>query len=65
MPGSMDELRPAAAISKRCPPIEITITFGGRKLVPDDLTVRAAFVPKPIVPGDAIGLLRTFAGSPT
>lgn len=36
---------------------------GGRKPVLDDTAMRAAFVPKPIVPEDAIGPLRTFAGS--
>ena len=65
MPGSMDELRPEAAIRKRCPPIEITITSGGRKpALDDDTAVRAAFVPKPIVPGRCDRLASHFRGGP-
>ncbi|QQN74726.1 response regulator [Croceicoccus sp. YJ47] len=61
MPGSMDGLRLAAAIRKRWPPIEIIVTSGGHKPALDVLPVRAEFIPKPIVPADAIRLLRAFA----
>lgn len=62
MPGSMDGLKLAAAVRKRWPPIEIIVTSGGRRPALDDLPVRATFLPKPIVPADAIRMLRSFAG---
>ena len=61
MPGSMDGLKLAAAIRKRWPPIEIIVTSGGRRPALEELPVRATFLPKPLVPADAICMLRTFA----
>ena len=62
MPGSMDGLKLAAAIRKRWPPIEIIITSGGRKPALDELPARASFLPKPLVPADAVRMLRSFVG---
>ena len=62
MPGSMDGLRLAAAVRKRWPPIEIIVTSGGRRPALEELPVRASFLPKPLVPADAIRMLRSFAG---
>ena len=61
MPGSMDGLKLASAIRKRWPPIEIIVTSGGRKPALNELPVRATFLPKPLVPADAIRMLRSFA----
>ena len=62
MPGSMDGLRLAAAVRKRWPPIEIIVTSGGRRPPLEELPVRTSFLPKPLVPDDAIRMLRSFAG---
>ena len=61
MPGSMDGLKLAAAVRKRWPPIEIIVTSGGRKPVLEELPARATFLPKPLVPVDAINTLQSFA----
>ena len=47
MPGSMDGLKLAAAISKRWPPIKIVVTSGHRKVNTNDLPVEAHFFAKP------------------
>lgn len=60
MPGSMDGLKLAAAIRKRWPPIEIIVTSGGRKPALEELPVRTSFLPKPLVPADAIRMLKAF-----
>ena len=59
MPGSMNGLKLAAAIRERWPPIEIIITTAG--LAPDlrSLPARAIFLPKPLVPDDAIRTLQS------
>ena len=62
MPGSMDGLKLAAAIRKRWPPIEIIVTSGRHRPTIEELPARAAFLPKPLVPSDAIRVLQSFAG---
>jgi CheY-like chemotaxis protein len=61
MPGSMNGLKLAAAIRERWPPIEIIVTTAG--LAPDlrSLPACAIFLPKPLVPDDAIRTLQSLA----
>jgi CheY-like chemotaxis protein len=47
MPGSMDGLKLARAVSGRWPPIKIVATSGHVRIGPDDLPAGGRFVPKP------------------
>ena len=62
MPGSMGGLKLAAATRKRWPPLEIIVTSGRQRPTIEELPARAAFLPKPLVPSDAIRVLQSFAG---
>jgi CheY-like chemotaxis protein len=58
MPGSMDGLRLARAISGRWPPIKIITTSGHLHVSETDLPEGGRFLPKPYSPGQIAGLLR-------
>ena len=47
MPGGIDGMRLAATIRDRWPPIEIIITSGKRRPLPEDMPARGVFFPKP------------------
>ena len=61
MPGGMDELKLAAAIRTRWPPIKIVVTSGHRKVNVDDLPVEAQFFAKPYSFDKLVTALRTLA----
>ncbi len=50
MPGAMDGLGLARAVSERWPPVIIVITSGMNQPAEDDLPRGATFIPKPYVP---------------
>ena len=50
MPGSMDGLKLAAAISNRWPPIKIIITSGKQQPSRDAMPSGGVFLPKPYAP---------------
>jgi CheY-like chemotaxis protein len=62
MPGSMDGLKLAAAISNRWPPIRIVATSGLTGIGNDQLPTGSRFVPKPYSSAQIIGTLREIAG---
>jgi CheY-like chemotaxis protein len=50
MPGSMDGLKPAAAVRDRWPPIKIVATSSHVKIGPGDLPQGSRFLQKPLHP---------------
>jgi CheY-like chemotaxis protein len=58
MPGSMDGLKLARAISGRWPPIKIIATSGQLLVSETDLPEGGRFLPKPYSPGQIAGVLR-------
>lgn len=50
MPGDMDGLALAAAVSDRWPPVKIIVTSGMRKVSADSLPAHSRFIPKPYDP---------------
>jgi two-component system, response regulator PdtaR len=58
MPGSMDDLKLAACVRDRWPPIHIIITTGKAK--PLEILVNALFIPKPYVGRTVVDAMRTF-----
>ena len=47
MPGSMDGLKLAAAVSQRWPPIKLIVTSGHVRVTPEQLPPGGKFFPKP------------------
>ena len=62
MPGSMDGLKLAAAISNRWPPIKIVATSGLTGIGKDHLPSGGRFVSKPYSSAQIIGTLREVTG---
>jgi len=62
MPGSMDGLKLAAAISNRWPPIKIVATSGLTGIGKDHLPSGSRFVSKPYSSAQIIGTLREVTG---
>ena len=58
MPGSMDGLKPAAAIRGRWPPIKIVATSGLLDIRKEDLPLGSRFLPKPYSATQIVGTLR-------
>src|ERR1700716_3003153 len=58
MPGSMDGLKLARAVSGRGPPIKIVATSGHVHVTETDLPEGGRFLPKPYNPIQVTGLLR-------
>lgn len=57
MPGDMDGLALAAAVSDRWPPVRIIVTSGMRKVGAGSLPPRSRFIPKPYDPSAIASLL--------
>jgi CheY-like chemotaxis protein len=62
MPGSMDGLKLAKAVSDRWPPIHIVATSGLVDVRIDDLPNGGRFLPKPYSPAQVIGALHELTG---
>jgi CheY-like chemotaxis protein len=58
MPGSMDGLELACAVSHRWPCIEVIVTSGKMRPHADELPDRGYFMPKPYSPSELTGLLQ-------
>jgi two-component system, response regulator PdtaR len=58
MPGSIDELKMAAAVRDRWPPVHIIITSG--KVRPLEIPANALFIPKPYVGENVVAAMKTF-----
>ena len=63
MPGSMDGLKLAAAISGRWPPIKIVATSGLVDVRKTDLPEGGRFLPKPYSSAEIVGTLRELTGA--
>jgi two-component system, response regulator PdtaR len=59
MPGSMDGIKLARAIRDRWPPVELIVTSGRHRVLPDELPLRVKFMPKPYAPEVLITAIRT------
>jgi CheY-like chemotaxis protein len=62
MPGSMDGLKLAHAVSNRWPPIKILVVSGQIRPKPSDLPSNSRFFAKPYRPAALVGELRTLLG---
>ena len=62
MPGSMDGLKLARAVSGRWPPIKIVATSGHVHVGEADLPEGGRFLPKPYNPMQVTGVLREVTG---
>ena len=62
MPGSMDGLKLAHAVSNRWPPIKILVVSGQVRPKPSDLPSNSRFFAKPYRPAALVGELRTLLG---
>jgi CheY-like chemotaxis protein len=62
MPGSMNGLKLAHAVTDRWPPIRIIATSGRFKVSEDDLPSGGRFLPKPYNAGQNLGALREMGG---
>lgn len=63
MPGPMDGLRLARAVSGRWPPIKVVATSGHHHVGKTDLPEGGRFLPKPYSPTRVTGLLRELMGN--
>lgn len=61
MPGSMDGLRLAAAVSDRWPPIRLIVTSGRVALSAKNLPTGGLFLPKPYAAGQLADMLQACA----
>jgi two-component system, response regulator PdtaR len=62
MPGSMNGLKLAHAVTGRWPPIRIIATSGRFKVSDGDLPTGGRFLPKPYSAGQILGALREMGG---
>jgi CheY-like chemotaxis protein len=62
MPGSMNGLKLAHAVTGRWPPIRIIATSGRFKVNDGDLPAGGRFLPKPYSAGQILGALREMGG---
>jgi CheY-like chemotaxis protein len=62
MPGSMNGLKLAHAVTGRWPPIRIIATSGRCKVRDGDLPTGGRFLPKPYSAGQILGALRDIGG---
>jgi CheY-like chemotaxis protein len=60
MPGSMDGLKLAKAVSDRWPPVNIVITTGKTRPQTDKMPKKSLFVPKPYHTADVVNAIRAF-----
>src|SRR3981189_1361012 len=62
MPGSMDGLKPAPGVNKRCPPIKIILVSGQLKLASIDIPADSRFFGKPLEAKKMIAEMQSMIG---